>query len=133
MFVFDQSIETGNPIIDGEHKQLIAAINDMLSACVRGRAGEAAEKAIQFMQDYIVKHFDHEEVLQKRSGYPDYERHHQLHEGYKQVVDQLAKEYRQTGPTAAMLNKLNNNVGGWLINHIKREDAKLAAYLREKQ
>lgn len=133
MFTFDASIQVGNRVIDEEHKKLITAINDMLAACVRGGADQAAAKAISFMEDYIVTHFSHEEALQRQYGYPDYERHRQLHEGYKETVRALDQEFARVGATPAMLNKLSNNIGGWLVTHIKREDAKLAAFLREKQ
>lgn len=133
MFTFDTSIQVGNRVIDEEHKKLIAAINDMLAACVRGGAEQAADQAMRFMESYIETHFSHEEALQRQYGYPDYERHRQLHEGYKKTVRELGEEYRRVGATPVMLNKLSNSIGGWLINHIKREDVKLAAFLREER
>lgn len=132
MFEFDSSIETGNSIIDGEHKQLIDAMNRMLTACVQGGAALEAENALKFLSQYVEKHFRHEEQLQRQYSYPDYERHKKLHEGYQKVVQNLIAEYRQQGPTPLMLNKLNTNIGGWLINHIKREDRALAAHIKQK-
>ncbi|MEA4932548.1 MAG: hemerythrin family protein [Lawsonibacter sp.] len=132
MFIFDQSIETGNQIIDSEHRQLIDAINRLLESCVRGDAASQSEKAIQFLNQYVHLHFSHEEQLQLQYGYPDYARHKMLHEGYKKVVADLTTEYSKQGPSPTMLNKLNTNIGGWLITHIKREDKALAAYIQKK-
>lgn len=132
MFTFDKSIETGNATIDGEHRQLIDAINRMLAACVQGGAALEAQNALEFLNQYVEKHFTHEELLQRQSAYPDYDRHKMLHDGYRQVVRSLTEEYRKTGPTPLMLNKLNNNIGGWLVNHIKREDRLLAEHIRKK-
>ena len=44
----------------------------------------------------------------------------------------LSEEYIKNGSTPLMISKLTTNVGGWLINHIKREDTKLAAHIRSK-
>ena len=33
------------------------------------------------------------------------------------------------GPTIALVGEINTALAGWLINHIKKEDKKLAAYL----
>lgn len=132
MFVYDASIETGNRIIDGEHRQLIDTINQMLSAVVRGESAEETARAFAFLNEYIEKHFSHEESLQVQYRYPDYERHKHLHDGYRESVKKLTEEFRRTGPTQLMVNKLSNNIGGWLVNHIKREDKALAAYIRSK-
>ena len=133
MFTFDSSIETGNRIIDNEHRQLIDAINKMLAACAKpGSADAGAKAALQFVNQYIGQHFSHEQSLQRQYQYPDYERHKGLHEGYKKVVRDLTDEYIKNGSTPLMISKLTTNVGGWLINHIKREDKKLAAYIRTK-
>ena len=32
-FLWDKKLETGNGMIDQQHKQLITAINDLLQAC----------------------------------------------------------------------------------------------------
>ncbi len=132
MFTFDKSIETGNVTIDTEHKQLIGAINSLLGACIQGRSREEAQKAMQFLVSYTTQHFSHEESLQKQYGYPGFAEHHQMHEGYKKVVHDLSVEFNRVGPTPAMINKINTSIGDWLIRHIRREDAKVAAHIREK-
>ena len=105
----------------------------MLVACSRpGSADAGAKAALQFVNQYIGQHFSHEQSLQRQYEYPDYPNHRALHEGYKKVVRELTEEYIKNGSTPLIISKLTTNVGGWLINHIKREDKKLAAYIRTK-
>lgn len=131
MFAFDQSIETGNRVIDQEHRELIDSINRMLSACVQGGAAQEAQSALEFLGRYVQRHFSHEERLQQQYNYPDYARHKKLHDGYRDSVRALTEEYMRVGPTPVMLNKLNSHVGVWLVNHIKREDRALAEHIKK--
>ena len=43
---FDDSLITGNEMIDSQHKELIAKINDLLKAC---ESNEGKEAAVQMM------------------------------------------------------------------------------------
>lgn len=124
---------TGNIIIDNEHRQLFDAINALLDACAAGHGRDKLAQTMSFLESYIAQHFAHEEQLQAQTKYPDAVRHKQLHDGYKQVVSGICQELKQTGPTLGLVGKVNANVGGWLITHIKREDAKVAAHIKNSK
>lgn len=123
---------TGNSLIDTEHKQLFDAINSLLDACSKGQGRTEIEKTTKFLYDYTSKHFADEEKLQIQSRYPEYQTHKQLHEGFKKSVLELNKKLTEQGATVALVGEVNSLIAGWLINHIKREDKKLAEYLKTK-
>ena len=123
---------TGNNLIDSEHKQLFEAVNKLLDACSKGQGRIEIEKTTKFLYDYTVKHFADEERLQVQSKYPDYQNHKLAHEGFKKTVLELNKKLNEQGATIVLVGEVNNVIAGWLINHIKREDKKLAEYLRNK-
>ena len=129
-YEFTKDLETGNALIDSEHRQLIQAINDLLDACARGQGRTQIEKTGKFLQDYTAKHFSDEERLQMQYKYPEFAAHRQYHEEFKRVVADLMKELGEQGPTVLLVGKINSALAGWLINHIKREDKKLAAYIK---
>lgn len=131
-YQFTPDLLTGNITIDDQHKQLIQAINDLLAACAQGKGRAELEKTTSFLYDYTTKHFSDEEQLQQLSGYADYPRHRQFHEGFKRTVADLNKKLREQGPTIALVGEVNSAVAGWLINHIKTEDTKVAAHIRSK-
>jgi len=132
MAEFTKDLETGNALIDQEHRELIAAINRLLDACRSGKGRAELANTAQFMQSYTVKHFSDEERLQSQSRFPEYVKHRGYHEAFKTVMAQLIKKLDEQGPSIALVGELNTALTGWLINHIKIEDKKLAAYLREK-
>lgn len=122
---------TGNTIIDNEHRQLFDAINQLLEAYSKGQGRVQIGKTMQFLEHYIGQHFAHEEQLQQQTKYPDATRHKMLHEGYKRVVHDIMQELNQNGPSIALVAKVNTNIAGWLITHIKQEDAKVAAHIQK--
>lgn len=131
-YTFTKDLETGNTIIDSQHKQLIDAINNLLNACAQGKGRAEIEKTTKFLQDYTAKHFGDEEKLQIQYRYPDYQNHRKYHEGFKQVVREISGQLSKEGPTVALVGKVNTSIGGWLLNHIKKEDVKVAAHIRSQ-
>ena len=132
MYTFTKELETGNSLIDSQHRQLFDAINNLLSSCSYGKGRDEIHKTIKFLYDYTAKHFSDEEKLQVKYGYPDYKNHRQYHEGFKKVIKDLSEQLDKEGPTIALVGKVNTNIGGWLVTHIKREDTKVASHIKSK-
>ena len=82
-YVFTRDLETGNAKIDSQHKELFDAMNKLEAACSQGKGRVEVEKTLQFLSDYITKHFGDEETLQRQSGYPDFMKHKGFHETFK--------------------------------------------------
>lgn len=133
MYQLTRDLETGNTIIDNEHRQLIEAINKLLSACSEGKGRTEVEKTIEFLYAYTDKHFTHEEQLQQQYHYPDYINHKRYHDEFKKVVAGIRDDLYKQGPTVVMVGKVNTAIAGWLLNHIKREDKKVADHIKEQK
>jgi hemerythrin len=129
MYTFTKDLETGNTLIDSEHKELFAKINTLLEACNSGKGRANLESTVKFLEEYTAKHFSDEEKLQQSSRYPDYPSHHTIHEGFKKRVAEIGNELRKSGPTIVLVARVNSEIGDWLINHIRTQDKKLAMHL----
>lgn len=101
-------------------------------ACHTGRGRDQIGETAEFLADYVDKHFSDEEELQRNNNYPHYEPHHAFHVEYKGRVRALADDIRTNGPTVKSLSDVNTEAGV-LINHIRHEDKRLAAYLRSRK
>lgn len=124
-----KDLETGNILIDSEHRQLFAITNDLIDACFSGSGREKITATATFLNNYVTRHFDHEESLQLSAKYPYYTEHRQFHEGYKQKLSKLTNLIVTSGATIAALSELNQVIG-ILITHVCNEDKKLADYLK---
>ena len=130
-YEFTPNLETGNKMIDDEHRELIAAVNRLLEASSAGNGREQMKQTIDFLNNYVEKHFSHEEQLQQRSSYPGYTGHKAFHEGYKKKLREITSGITGDGATIAQLAALNGHISV-LISHIRTEDKKLGAFLNSK-
>ncbi|WP_297719848.1 bacteriohemerythrin [Intestinimonas sp.] len=124
-----KDLESGNAIIDGEHRELFRAVNTLMDACGKGQGRAALEPAIKFLLDYVNKHFAHEEQLQAKSNYPGMAAHKQFHEKYKSKLREIADKIPAAGPSVADVGALNGHIAV-LVSHIKTEDKRLGAFLK---
>lgn len=128
-YILTKDLETGNALIDSEHRQLFDAVNKLMDACSQGKGRDQIEKVVHFLNDYVAKHFSDEEKLQVQSKYPGYSGHKQFHEGYKKTLSQVENQVLTSGATIATLGKLNEVIGV-LVNHIRTEDKNVAAHVK---
>ena len=132
-YLWSKDLEIGNQMIDNQHKQLIEALNNLLEACSSAKGQETLNKTMNFLVDYTVKHFADEEKLQIQYKYPDYENHKKLHDNFKKVVSELAVQLKNEGATISLVTKVNSQIGSWLRNHIKKEDIKIAEFIKKQK
>jgi methyl-accepting chemotaxis protein len=128
-YIWDKTFAVGHEQIDEQHRQLFAALNNLVKACFSKNRVEF-NNGISFLAKYVDKHFSDEEVIQKGCGYPDYPAHRKIHEDYKAAVKTFGAKWTSWGTTEQSLNEIREHVGGWLINHIKGQDVKIGAYIR---
>jgi len=129
-YVWSDDLATGYESIDTQHKKLVKAINDLLNACSGGQGRSHLDTVIKFLMDYIIEHFKDEENLQQKYAYPDHQNHKKLHDGFKAVVEELAKRLQANGPSVGLVSEVNTRICSWLNTHIKNEDKKIANHIR---
>lgn len=122
-------LKTGNEQIDSEHKSLIEAVNKLLDACSQGKGRAEISGTVKFLKNYTKTHFGHEEELQKKYCYPDYENHVKYHKGFIKIVQDISDKLEKTGPTVQLVGEINMQMGNWLTHHIKNEDVKVAKHI----
>ena len=120
---------TGNALIDSEHRELFAAVNNLMDACTQGKGRDQIQKTVQFLGDYVAKHFRDEEGLQTKSNYPGYPAHKQFHDGYRRKLAETTQVLTREGPSVKALGDLKGVVA-ILVSHIRTEDKRLARHIK---
>ncbi len=128
-YALTKELETGNRIIDGEHRELFRAVNDFLDAC-NSQGKMSLEPSVRFLLQYAGKHFAHEEALLEKSDYPDIAAHKAFHEQYKRDLKESVMKIPVTGPTLTDLVNVNEQIAV-LVEHIKTADKKMSRFLKE--
>jgi hemerythrin len=129
-YQWDSSLETGYDKVDNQHKQLVAAVNNLMEASQSGKGNKAVMETLDFLTGYAIKHFGDEEQLQVDYEYPDYLNHKRIHDDFKLVVGELTGRVAKEGPTEELINEVSNAIGAWLLNHIKGDDFRMAAFVK---
>ena len=127
---FDNTLITGDEMIDSQHQELIGKINTLLESCEEGNDKLTAVKTLDYLAEYTDFHFSAEEKLQEEIDYPGIEEHKKEHEKLRQVVEELHEMLvEEEGPTPAFVEQVNRNVIEWLYRHIKGFDRSVAEYI----
>ncbi|MDO5135919.1 MAG: hemerythrin family protein [Eubacteriales bacterium] len=128
--IFDDSLKTGNELIDSQHRELISRVNRLAEECHPGTEKAVAANVLGFLSDYVNKHFSDEEKLQEEKGYPLLEAHKSQHSVFVKAVkdldDMLTEE---EGPSEAFVAAVKKNVEEWIINHIMVWDKQVAQFV----
>jgi hemerythrin len=130
IYIWDENLETGHPVIDNQHRQLVEAVNTLQAANLAGKGAEEIASTMEFLIAYTIKHFQDEEKLQLQYHYPNYAEHKSYHEAFKKQVKKLAQQMSDEGPLPELVEEVSRQIGDWLLNHIKGDDFKMAAYIK---
>lgn len=68
--VWDCALESGQPQIDLQHRQLYGLSNNLLSAITSGHYPAEAKLQMQLLVAHVAQHFHDEEAVLARAGYP---------------------------------------------------------------
>ena len=129
-YQWDSTLESGYEKVDNQHKQLVAALNALIEASHSGKGDKTVLETMDFLTGYTVKHFADEEKLQQEYNYPDYLNHRKIHENFKLTVKDLTDRVIKEGPSEALVDEVSARLGAWLLNHIKGDDFRMAAYVK---
>jgi hemerythrin len=113
-----QEFETGIPSIDAQHRQIVEFING-LDEAMRTGDKDGIERVLEGVLNYTVTHFEFEEDLMQKAGFPGLKAHQQSHEFFMRKVSVLRGRFNAGEDVATVLQ---NMLKGWLVSHIKGED-----------
>lgn len=119
------------PLIDDQHKRLIAIANGLIKAVGRGLDERVVNNVIRRLREYTVFHFSSEEKLMEEAHYPKRGEHALEHRRLKEQVKQYQRTiyYKENPSPEAVTNFLRT----WLLKHIMESDRRLADFIHEQE
>lgn len=128
-----EELAIGVEQIDSQHKELLARFDMLLNACKLGKGKDELTHLLNFLDEYVVSHFSDEEVLQKQSGFPDYEAHREEHAAFIARVKELKTRMDQDGEiTISHLLDTNKMLMDWLLRHITVRDREVGRHIKSQ-
>ena len=83
------SLEIGNPLIDDDHRRLVAEANELYDIISAKEKSDIVLAKIRDFAASLYRHFVAEEQLMQESGYPGLEAHAADHTAFAREIDQL--------------------------------------------
>jgi len=130
MLSLSKDMETGVEKIDTQHRELISRINSVLASKEKSASEAEIEKTLNYLSEYVVKHFSDEEQLHITNKYPKYAEHKAKHAFFVDEFTKLKTEFAGKCNSMEFTMKLNSSLINWIVKHIKGDDVEFGKFYK---
>ncbi len=131
IFKWTPDIESGDEILDTQHKQFIHHVHLFWRSLKQKRNHHTLDYLLSSFEDYVRVHFRFEEQLMTKVQYPNLREHELKHREYTQKLRETFRLIRKQGTTNALLIRLWFILINFFQVHVMRYDKEFAYYLRK--
>lgn len=128
---WDDSFLVGVEKIDNQHKELFKIINKFLALMIEEKGRAEITTALNFLESYVIKHFNEEEKLLIHRNKEAYEIQFQQHEAFKNEIIKLKDKFKKGGSTSTLLIEIQKSLTIWCKNHIIKIDKDLSNFMKD--
>ncbi|NLM68695.1 MAG: hemerythrin family protein [Firmicutes bacterium] len=134
--MWKEKYRIGVDLIDDQHRELFQRVSDFLQSVQQKgdweQKTDKVKETLEFMQNYVVEHFEDEEAYQRQIKYPEYEEHKEIHAKFRAMINQYAVRFEEEGFTQELVQEFGGKLMTWLIMHVAASDQKIGAWVREQ-
>lgn len=140
MLTLTHDMLTHLPEVDEQHRAFIAYLNTLTEAIELDTQANHADKAAEFTQTrealyalgiYILQHFEFEEQMQEKYGYPKLNWHKELHSWYAAEYKKMLHEFHDNGTSEEFMQLLQHSMKNWIARHIATADVSFGKYVSD--
>jgi hemerythrin-like metal-binding protein len=130
-----KDLAVGNSEIDGQHQELFAAVDAIVTAVTQGRGREEIARTIKFLEAYTAFHFSAEERLMADIRYPGIELQRREHAQFVRDLAEWKHQYESEGPPEGfdLIAHLEHRLVAWLRTHVAVTDHALGEFLASRR
>ncbi|HUC86134.1 MAG TPA: hemerythrin domain-containing protein [Candidatus Acidoferrales bacterium] len=135
MLKWTEKFETGNALLDAQHRMLITYIN-RLEPFTRVTNPTPQEidlflRVVEFLENYALTHFKDEENCMLRFKCPAYRDNKQAHTEFLDFYRQFSRRLSFEGCRPELVKELHQACVAWIQRHILRIDVQLKSSLEQ--
>lgn len=127
--LWNSTYETGIAKIDEQHKELFRQADILMDRSQSERIPET----LDFLGDYVIKHFRDEQAMHALAKYPRAEEHKSMHRDFVAKYKEMRSQYEASGDKLTVVMAINKTVIGWLKDHIMVQDKDFARFYKSVQ
>ncbi len=110
---------TGIETVDVHHRVQMSLVGLVEQALQRGGDGAVAGEALGRLADFTQAHFQTEEQMMRRHGYPQAEAHAEAHRRLLEEVRVVQRAHARGAEEGA---GVAGSLRGWLLDHVRGMD-----------
>jgi len=122
-----QAMATGVNEVDNQHKELFRQLALLSDAMKSGQGRAKIEEILDFLGDYVVRHFAAEEKQMDEMACPAAEANKRAHAEFCATFKALRQRFDQEGAQTTLVLEISNTLSNWLVEHIAKIDTQLNA------
>jgi len=128
--IWSSRYETGNQVIDIQHRALFNAINRLAESFRAGNSSRQVKESLAFLAQYTSEHFQTEEALMREAGFAGVAAHAAVHAQLMGQVGDLQSRLDEGQPVTMEVMIF---LADWLTHHIDEVDMAMVDFLKERQ
>jgi len=122
---WSDDLAVGNPMIDSDHRQLVALVSQLAQALGTSDAAADPGKALDELLTFTTAHFAREERLMQHIRYLDFASHKAQHDGLLSDLKRLRRSIQHG--EMALSEQASAFLCEWLLRHIRTSDKLLGS------
>jgi hemerythrin-like metal-binding protein len=131
-FEWTAELSVGVEDIDNQHKELILINRKLFDIVNRKESLQHVGMAVDFLREYIIDHFQMEELYMEKYGYPDIEKHKSQHQEFINDFKTYENIYYENIVEPHMVLELKILINNWLVSHVAKTDKDMGKFLKQK-
>jgi two-component system cell cycle response regulator len=129
---WDEGLSIGDPVIDDEHRQLIALLNGLIDLIDESPDLEQVHLILDELESQAARHSRHEETLSLNAGAEFKDEQCREHHEFRTAIIEARGQLDPNDLENSLID-LTESLVSLLINHIIDQDLDLAPLLAERQ
>jgi hemerythrin len=126
-FKWDSHLETGNELIDKEHKQIIQIYNDCIELAQSGSGCDKLMSRLHELHEKVAAHFRTEEILggcisASEAGKLKLAQHKERHDDMLAYLEEVIPKLAEQEDKRAAAQEVFVHIHDWYETHIANED-----------
>jgi hemerythrin len=122
---WDESLATGSAVIDQQHRKLISEVAALADAMKQGKGRHEIDAILDFLGQYVVRHFSEEEKLMEEVDCPAAAANKQEHTQFLSKYGEFRQRFAAAGAGPSLVLEMHTMLSNWLVRHIKGTDIRL--------
>jgi len=125
---WDDSLATGSASVDLQHQELFRQAAALSNAMKQGKGRDDICELLDFLGQYILRHFAEEEELMEDLNCPAAATNKVAHARFFTTFSRLQRHFKQAGSGPSLVLQIHDLLTKWLVQHIKEIDSQLRDY-----